>query len=149
MSLFKLSRSKSWILGFGAMLCVLWFLLISYFFKKSELQILYPFDDTLFPPEITLPKFMWVDEDSTSEKWRITFNFRDNQDAFVAYTDTTAWNPTQDEWESIKKRSVDEKVKIVIDGINTNIDLQKDIKNDGSFQAGGANIHYLEKKLEL
>ena len=34
-----------------------------------------------------------------------------------------------------------------IEGIKTNIALQKDIINDHNFQQGGANIHYLEKKL--
>ena len=37
----------------------------------------------------------------------------------------------------------------VIDGINTNIQLQMDIMKDSNFQAGGADIHYLEKKLGL
>ncbi len=37
----------------------------------------------------------------------------------------------------------------VIDGINTNTKLQLDIMLDANFQAGGANIHYLEKKLGL
>ncbi|REG84313.1 acetyl-CoA carboxylase biotin carboxylase subunit [Marinomonas pollencensis] len=36
-----------------------------------------------------------------------------------------------------------------IDGIKSNIDLQKDLTNDASFIAGGVNIHYLEKKLGL
>lgn len=35
----------------------------------------------------------------------------------------------------------------VIDGINTNIQLQMDIMQDTHFEAGGADIHYLEKKL--
>ncbi len=39
--------------------------------------------------------------------------------------------------------------EIIIDGIRTNIDLQRDIIADCSFQAGGADIHYLEKKLGL
>ena len=39
--------------------------------------------------------------------------------------------------------------EIVIDGINTNIDLQRDIISDGAFAAGGADIHYLEKKLGM
>ena len=39
--------------------------------------------------------------------------------------------------------------EIVIDGINTNVALQMDIMNDGAFQKGGANIHYLEKKLGM
>ncbi len=39
--------------------------------------------------------------------------------------------------------------ELVIEGINTNIQLQQDIMGDAAFQAGGADIHYLEKKLGL
>ena len=37
--------------------------------------------------------------------------------------------------------------ELVVDGIKTNIALHKDILNDSGFVSGGANIHYLEKKL--
>jgi acetyl-CoA carboxylase, biotin carboxylase subunit len=37
----------------------------------------------------------------------------------------------------------------VIDGIATNIALQRQIMRDSAFQAGGANIHYLEKMLGM
>jgi acetyl-CoA carboxylase, biotin carboxylase subunit len=37
----------------------------------------------------------------------------------------------------------------IIEGIDTNIKLQRTIMRDSAFQAGGANIHYLEKKLGL
>jgi acetyl-CoA carboxylase, biotin carboxylase subunit len=37
----------------------------------------------------------------------------------------------------------------IIEGIDTNIKLQRSILRDATFQAGGANIHYLEKKLGL
>ncbi len=43
------------------------------------------------------------------------------------------------------KNALDE---IVIDGIKTNINLQKRILNDAGFVAGGTNIHYLEKMLK-
>jgi acetyl-CoA carboxylase biotin carboxylase subunit len=39
--------------------------------------------------------------------------------------------------------------EMVIEGIRTNIPLQEDIMRDAAFQAGGANIHYLEKMLGL
>ncbi len=39
--------------------------------------------------------------------------------------------------------------EISITGINTNIELHKEIMADANFQAGGTNIHYLEKKLGL
>jgi acetyl-CoA carboxylase biotin carboxylase subunit len=37
----------------------------------------------------------------------------------------------------------------VIEGIDTNIPLHRQIMKDAAFQQGGANIHYLEKKLGL
>ena len=39
--------------------------------------------------------------------------------------------------------------EMVIDGIKTNIPLQLDIMRDSAFKAGGANIHYLERKLGM
>ncbi|MBW9259637.1 MAG: acetyl-CoA carboxylase biotin carboxylase subunit [Candidatus Thiodiazotropha sp. (ex. Lucinisca nassula)] len=39
--------------------------------------------------------------------------------------------------------------EMVISGIKTNIPLHQDIMRDAAFNAGGANIHYLEKKLGL
>ena len=39
--------------------------------------------------------------------------------------------------------------EVIIDGINTNIALQKDIISDSAFKVGETNIHYLEKKLGL
>ncbi len=38
--------------------------------------------------------------------------------------------------------------EVVIDGIKTNIPLQQELFRDAAFQAGGTNIHYLEKKLD-
>lgn len=37
----------------------------------------------------------------------------------------------------------------IVEGIKTNIPLHREIMADGHFQAGGADIHYLEKKLGL
>lgn len=39
--------------------------------------------------------------------------------------------------------------EMVIEGIKTNIALHQDILNDAKVIAGGVNIHYLEKKLEM
>jgi acetyl-CoA carboxylase biotin carboxylase subunit len=39
--------------------------------------------------------------------------------------------------------------EIVIEGIKTNIQLQREIISDGNFANGGTNIHYLEKKLGI
>lgn len=39
--------------------------------------------------------------------------------------------------------------ELFIQGIKTNIDLQRDLVTDAEFMRGGVNIHYLEKKLGL
>jgi acetyl-CoA carboxylase biotin carboxylase subunit len=39
--------------------------------------------------------------------------------------------------------------EIVIEGIKSNVQLQRDIVTDPAFMAGGTDIHYLEKKLGL
>jgi acetyl-CoA carboxylase biotin carboxylase subunit len=39
--------------------------------------------------------------------------------------------------------------EIVVEGINTNVALHRDICSDAAFIAGGTDIHYLEKKLGL
>ena len=38
--------------------------------------------------------------------------------------------------------------EIVIDGIDTNLALHRDLIADLAFQTGGTDIHYLENKLE-
>ncbi|HSM26545.1 MAG TPA: acetyl-CoA carboxylase biotin carboxylase subunit [Thioalkalivibrio sp.] len=56
-----------------------------------------------------------------------------------------AYGPTRDIAIARMRGALGE---IVIDGINTNILLHIDLMNDPNFQAGGTNIHYLEKKLK-
>jgi acetyl-CoA carboxylase biotin carboxylase subunit len=38
--------------------------------------------------------------------------------------------------------------EIVVEGIKTNVPLHRDIISDGTFQAGGTNIHFLEQQLK-
>ncbi len=57
-----------------------------------------------------------------------------------------AWGETRGSAIARMKTALSE---MVIEGILTNIPLQEDIMHDAGFEAGGANIHYLEKKLGL
>ena len=56
------------------------------------------------------------------------------------------YGESRDEAITRMRHALDE---LVIDGIKTNIPLQKSIMADENFFAGGTNIHYLEKKLGL
>ncbi len=57
-----------------------------------------------------------------------------------------AYGATRDSAIARMRIALDE---MVIGGIKTNIPLQLEIMKDSTFQAGGANIHYLEQKLGL
>ncbi|RDV24898.1 acetyl-CoA carboxylase biotin carboxylase subunit [Alteromonas aestuariivivens] len=56
------------------------------------------------------------------------------------------YGDSRDEAIARMRHALDE---LVIDGIKTNIPLQRRIMADENFSAGGTNIHYLEKKLGM
>ena len=56
-----------------------------------------------------------------------------------------AYGSTRDEAICRMRNALHE---IVVDGIRTNVPLQKELMEDKAFQIGGTNIHYLEDKLE-
>ena len=56
------------------------------------------------------------------------------------------YGETRDEAIARMRHALNE---LVVDGIKTNVPLQKSIMADENFSAGGTNIHYLEKKLGL
>jgi acetyl-CoA carboxylase biotin carboxylase subunit len=65
-----------------------------------------------------------------------------NYDSMIAKI--IAYGPSRDVAIARMKNALDE---LIIEGIKTNISLQKDIMNDAAFKAGGTNIHYLERML--
>ncbi|MCP1313368.1 MULTISPECIES: acetyl-CoA carboxylase biotin carboxylase subunit [unclassified Halomonas] len=54
------------------------------------------------------------------------------------------WGASRDIALTRMRNALDE---LLVEGIKTNIDLQKDLVRDSYFRQGGVNIHYLEKKL--
>jgi hypothetical protein len=37
----------------------------------GRIDITYPLDETLFPPDIAAPTFVWVDEADNAEQWKV------------------------------------------------------------------------------
>jgi acetyl-CoA carboxylase biotin carboxylase subunit len=66
-----------------------------------------------------------------------------NYDSMIAKIIT--YGDTRDEALNRMRQALDE---LVIDGIRTNQDLQRQLVRDAGFRKGGVNIHYLEKKLK-
>ena len=85
--------------------------------EYDALTIHYPLDKTLFPPEIAPPKFHWEDSNSKSNMWLISIKFQDNQAPMNIITHESEWTPQRQQWETIKKRSLEQDAKVTILGV--------------------------------
>ena len=88
---------------------------------KREVTILYPYDQSLFPPEIAPTTFIWKDPLSGASKWKIRIDFQDGGKPVIGYADSMAWTPSPAVWESVKKRSLEKKATVTIQGVRRSI----------------------------
>ncbi|MBC8471413.1 MAG: tetratricopeptide repeat protein [Planctomycetes bacterium] len=86
--------------------------------EYKSLVIRYPFNETLFPPEIVPPTFQWEDDSSKSDRWLLTINFQDNEERINILLNEPQWTPESDQWELIKKRSLEKQAVVTILGVN-------------------------------
>jgi len=84
----------------------------------EKLTIHYPLDETLFPPEIVPPTFRWSDENTSSDAWIVAVDFQDNQGRMSFSCDKTQWKPSAEQWEAIKRRSLEKPATVTILGVN-------------------------------
>jgi hypothetical protein len=83
----------------------------------GRLDITYPLDETLFPPEIVAPTFVWSDESQDVESWQVTLRFEDEDLALRFPTTEPRWRPSEEDWAEIKRRSTGHDADLVIAGL--------------------------------
>jgi tetratricopeptide (TPR) repeat protein len=71
----------------------------------APLEILYPQDEALFPPDIVAPTFRWQDSHPDAETWRIAFEFTDGGTDLEFHSRQTEWTVPDEAWEAIQGRS--------------------------------------------
>ncbi|MBN2314029.1 MAG: hypothetical protein JXM79_08870, partial [Sedimentisphaerales bacterium] len=84
----------------------------------KSLTIQYPFNETLFPPEIVAPTFRWEDDGSGAESWLVTITFQDDKTPFTITTKKPKWTPDPKQWETIKKQSLEKNAEVTILGVS-------------------------------
>ncbi len=82
------------------------------------LQILYPPDRALFPPDIVSPTFRWQDENPSVNLWLVQFRFAEGEPLDFRAT-SPEWTPPDDAWETIKRRSRDKQVAVTVRGVDS------------------------------
>ena len=86
--------------------------------EYSGLTILYPLNETLFPPEIVAPTFRWKDGKAESDTWLVTIKFQDDKGRMNFLTRKPQWTPQAGEWEAIKKRTLEKEAEVTVLGVN-------------------------------
>jgi tetratricopeptide (TPR) repeat protein len=118
----------------------------------GELSIVYPFDGSLFPPEIIAPTVWWDDSNSRANKWRVSVGFDNDTYPMTVEVDTTAWTPDVETWESIKRRSLGKRATITVTSMRTVPGLSVTLSSDSiaistSGDSVGAPIYYRDVPL--
>ena len=85
--------------------------------QPGGLSIQYPLNETLFPPEIPAPTFRWTDTTGQSDTYLVVIEFADDPNRLTALTQATHWTPSDEQWEAIKRRSLEEDAKVTVLGV--------------------------------
>jgi Flp pilus assembly protein TadD len=83
------------------------------------ISVIYPFDGTLFPPEICAPTIRWTDPNHGVKKWLISIVFEDGSARIDHFCDSLTWTPSVGQWQTIKSHSVKQKATIIVIGIRS------------------------------
>ncbi len=84
--------------------------------SSAALTVVYPQDGTLFPPEIAPPTFRWDDANAGASTWLIRVEFAGGRPTLQCLSRTRQWTPTAQEWEVVKKGSVEREARVFVIG---------------------------------
>ena len=84
---------------------------------SGRLEIKYPLDETLFPPDIVAPTFVWSDETGDVSQWQVLLRYQGGQEILRFATSEPSWRPSADDWSDIKQRSVEQDAELAIVGL--------------------------------
>ncbi len=115
---------------------------------QKTITVDYPQNDSIFPPEITPPTFLWRDANTSAKSWRIDITFADGSKPIRAESSgegmkigeidprcvsennrlpsltpeqaaAHTWTPDADTWAKIKQHSVEKGATVSITGLGT------------------------------
>jgi len=83
----------------------------------TGITVNYPGDGTLFPPEIVTPTFWWTDANPASTAWLVRIELGNAAPAMSFLTRQPRWTPAPQDWETIKKGSLEQNAHVAILGV--------------------------------
>lgn len=85
--------------------------------SAAVLTIEYPSDGAVFPPEIASPTFRWNEPESGADEWLVTVQFSGATNRLHFLTRERVWTPRAEDWELLKRGSVEAPARAVIIGL--------------------------------
>jgi tetratricopeptide (TPR) repeat protein len=83
----------------------------------APVKIVYPHDGTMFPPEIVPPTFRWEGAGSNVSTWLVRVEFAGGGGPISYLIHESQWTPTPQDWEIIKKSSVEKPARVLVLGV--------------------------------
>jgi tetratricopeptide (TPR) repeat protein len=84
---------------------------------SGRLEITYPLDETLFPPEIVAPTFVWNDATDGVQRWEVLVRFDAAEEPVRFPAAEPRWRPSEADWASIKRQSVTRDAEVAVVGV--------------------------------
>jgi tetratricopeptide (TPR) repeat protein/WD40 repeat protein len=116
---------------------------------SGQLDITYPLDETLFPPDIVAPTVTWKDETEGVERWQVLLRFNGEGEELLFTSGEPNWRPTESDWAQIKRRSTPSGAEMAVVGIGPQGDIASSatVRIRTSTDPVGDSIFYREVPL--
>jgi tetratricopeptide (TPR) repeat protein len=88
---------------------------------SGRLEITYPLDETLFPPDIVAPTFVWRDQTEGVARWQVLLRFDATEEILRFPTAEPRWRPSQAEWTEIKRRTEARDAQVAVVGVGLGV----------------------------
>ena len=85
---------------------------------EARLQITYPLEGTLFPPESVAPTFVWEDQTGNADRWDVVVRDDTGGEVLRASVAAPRWRPSEETWKQIKQRSLERDAEVTVAGID-------------------------------
>ncbi len=85
---------------------------------QARLQISYPLEGTLFPPESVAPTFVWKDKTANVDHWYVVVRDGTGGDVLRASVDAPRWRPSEESWSQIKQQSLERDAEVIVAGVS-------------------------------
>jgi tetratricopeptide (TPR) repeat protein len=86
--------------------------------SEPHLQITYPLDGTLFPPESVAPTFVWEDKTGHVDRWDVVVRDADGHDLLHGSADAPRWRPSEEDWKHVKEQSTERDAEVIVAGVD-------------------------------